>query len=180
MNLSHKHQIKKKEAVSALIFNLEKTEVLLVLRRDIPVWVLPGGGIEAGESPEEATVREVKEETGLDVAIVKKIAEYVPVSRIAHYTYFFECRVEKGEMTINEESRDIRFFPLKTLPKFFPPFYLEWLKDALSGGPFPLHKKMKGITFLRLFGYLFSHPILVARFLLSRMGIPCNTGDLHR
>jgi 8-oxo-dGTP diphosphatase len=53
--------------------------ILLVKRRTVPFkgyWALPGGRVEAGESVEETVVREVKEETGLDVQIVRKIGEY--------------------------------------------------------------------------------------------------------
>lgn len=39
-------------------------KLLLVKRRDVPVWVFPGGGIEKGETPERAVVREVFEESG--------------------------------------------------------------------------------------------------------------------
>ena len=51
-----------KQAVYGIVFNNDKTEVLLIKRRDIPVWVLPGGGLDQGESPETGAVREVLEE----------------------------------------------------------------------------------------------------------------------
>ncbi|HEY4387775.1 MAG TPA: NUDIX domain-containing protein, partial [Ktedonobacteraceae bacterium] len=49
--------------VYAVIF--AGTKVLLALRRDIAWWNLPGGGMEPGETVEEAMCREVREETGL-------------------------------------------------------------------------------------------------------------------
>ena len=51
---------------------LRNNEVLMVqqrVQRGAIVWVFPGGGIEKGETPEEACIREVKEETGLEVKI---------------------------------------------------------------------------------------------------------------
>ncbi len=54
--------------------------VLLVLRRRPPAqgeWSLPGGHVEPGESPEEAVVREVREETALDVRIVAPLGVVV-------------------------------------------------------------------------------------------------------
>lgn len=63
-----------KISVSALVVN-EKGQLLLV-RRTINdsrpgEWEFPGGGIEFGENPMDATIREVKEETGLDVNIAE-------------------------------------------------------------------------------------------------------------
>ena len=54
------------QSVYGIVFNAERTEVLLVKRRDIPVWVLPGGGLDPDESEAEGAVREVLEETGLE------------------------------------------------------------------------------------------------------------------
>ncbi|MFT7090608.1 MAG: ADP-ribose pyrophosphatase YjhB (NUDIX family) [Candidatus Azotimanducaceae bacterium] len=45
----------------------EKDQILLCHLTNSERWTLPGGGIEFGESPEQAMVREVREETGLDV-----------------------------------------------------------------------------------------------------------------
>lgn len=62
--------------VVALIVN-EAGEILLARRNqpDFPdvhnKWEFPGGGLEFGEEPEEALLREIKEETGLDVKIVR-------------------------------------------------------------------------------------------------------------
>ena len=50
--------------------------ILLERRSDNGMWSLPGGGIEAGESITEAAIREVKEETGLDVRITGLVGVY--------------------------------------------------------------------------------------------------------
>ena len=53
---------KKDETVLASIFSENRKKILLVKRRDVPVWVLPGGGVEENENEEDAILREAKEE----------------------------------------------------------------------------------------------------------------------
>ena len=53
---------------SALIVHNEK--VLLVYHKKLDVWLYPGGHVEENENPDETLVREVKEETGLEVEII--------------------------------------------------------------------------------------------------------------
>lgn len=67
-------------------------------------YVFPGGGVEEGESIEDAVVREGKEETGLDVKIVKKLWEEENNGRMEH---FFVVEIADGEMKIGgpEEQR---------------------------------------------------------------------------
>lgn len=58
---------------------------------------IPGGGIEAGETPEEAVIRELKEECGLDGVIVKKLSELYNNGRTE---YSFEVRVSDEQTAI--------------------------------------------------------------------------------
>lgn len=68
---------------------------------------IPGGGIEDDETPEEAAIRELKEECGLDGVIVKKLAEIYNHDRIE---YSFEVRVPENQPAIKgydpEEPKD--------------------------------------------------------------------------
>ena len=68
---------------------------------------IPGGGIEDGETPEEAAIRELKEECGLDGVIVKKLAELYNNGRTE---YSFEVCVPEGQNAIKgydpEEPKD--------------------------------------------------------------------------
>lgn len=161
-------------AVSCVVFDESRRSILLVKRRDIPVWVLAGGGIDAGESPEEAAVRELLEETGYVTEIVRKVAEYLPVNRLTQPTYFFECRIQSGKATTSQETADVRFFPLDKLPKAFPHFYKYWIEDALQDHPEVLRTKIRGVSYWMLVKLLILHPILVIRFLLTKIGIHLN------
>ena len=61
------------------IIEFPNNKILLVKRGTVIFkghWALPGGKVDAGETVEQAVVREVKEETGLHVRIVRKIGEY--------------------------------------------------------------------------------------------------------
>src|SRR3990172_8218705 len=86
----------KKQAVYGIVFNDDHSQVLLVKRRDIPVWVLGGGGLELNETPEEGACREVLEESGYEVSIIRKVAEYLPVNRMTQFSHMFECRIIGG------------------------------------------------------------------------------------
>src|SRR5438876_4756614 len=94
-------------AVSALIF--EGGRVLLAHRRDIDWWNLPGGGMEVGETVEEAMCREVREETGLDVAVEYLVGIYSKPQK-QEVVLTFRCRVIGGKLSATEESRECRFF----------------------------------------------------------------------
>ncbi len=155
------------KSVASIIFSKDRKSVLLIKRRDIPVWVLPGGGIDAEESPEEAALRETEEETGFSGKIMRKIAEYSPYNRLSKHTYFFEVTPVMGEPTLGAETSDIRFFPIDKLPSLMPPNYPYWIKDAAAELPFVLYKKVEGTSYWRLLQLLLRHPIFVGRFLLK-------------
>jgi 8-oxo-dGTP diphosphatase len=163
-----------KQAIYGVLFNKEKTEVLLVQRRDLPVWVLPGGGLDAGETPLDGVKREVEEESGCKVEIIRQVAEYLPVNNLTHKTHFFECKIIGGSPRATEESKQTKFFPLDSLPsRLAPPFAL-WIKDALLGQDEVLVKKTEGVTYFILVTLLLKHPILITRYLLTKLGIRFN------
>jgi len=163
-----------KESVNGILFSRNRKSVLLVKRRDVPVWVLPGGGIHSNETPEMATRREFEEETGLQVTILRKIAEYTPQCRLARYTHFYECIAIGGTLQTGDETKEVRFFPLAALPKKLPPPYLDWIVDAQGPHKEILKKEITGVTYLALMQYFFSYPLLVTRFLLTKIGITFN------
>ncbi len=162
-----------REAVFGIVFNRERTQVLLVKRRDIPVWVLPGGGRDAGESPETGAVREVHEESGYKVEIVRKVAEYLPVNKMTELTHTFQCRIIGGEPTLGAETAGVDFFSLDALPLLAPPFE-GWIRDAAANYPHMLRQKITGVNYWVLFKLLIQHPILVGRYLLTKLGIHIN------
>lgn len=101
--------------VFGLIFN-EKAEVLLCHRRDYDLWNLPGGKLESKETPWEGVIREVKEETGLDVEVVKLTGIYSKSTEKDEIVFSFLCEIIGGELTLNKEADKIEYFRLKNIP----------------------------------------------------------------
>jgi 8-oxo-dGTP diphosphatase len=162
-------------AVIGIVFNNERTGVLILKRNDVPVWVLPGGGIDPKESPEKAVIREMFEETGLVVKIERQVGEYTPINRLAHQTYVFECQTIEGQLTTGPETREIGFHKITNLPSTFFFIHSDWLQDALKNSPEVIKSPLVRITYFELFKYFLKHPILVTRVILSRLGYPINS-----
>ncbi len=93
--------------VSAII--IRKGKVLLIRRRKPgkEYWVFPSGGVEDGETQEETLIREVKEETNLNVLNYKEafVAPYSLLGNTKHP--FYHCEVGEGEPEIIGEEKDI-------------------------------------------------------------------------
>lgn len=159
-------------SVAIVLFSEKRDQVLLIQRRDVPVFVLPGGGIEE-ESPEKAAIREMLEETGLSISELRLVGVYHPINRLAKKTYLFEPRSFKGVCRTSSETKQVCFFPLNKLPPMPPP-YQEWIEDALLELD-PIEHSLSSVTYIALLKNIFLHPILVFRFLLARLQIPWNS-----
>lgn len=152
-----------------------ENQIVLVKRRDIPIWVLPGGGIDAGETPEQAIIREIKEETGLTAKIRRKSAEYTPLNHFCAFTHVYECDVTMGVMTVTEETCDIGAFSVDETPSDFFFLHKDWLIDSRER-PFELvSKPIHQITYFSVLMFFFKRPQQVLRALLARLGFPINT-----
>ena len=163
-----------KSSVIGIVFDSKKNHVLILHRRDVPVWVLPGGGIDLDETPEEAILREVEEETGIKVAIVRKVGEYTPINKLSLFTHVFECVPVGGSLKTGPETSVVGFYPIAELPDDFFIIHLEWLADAMRNDAEVIHKPIASVTYLNLIKYFLRHPTHVLRILISRIGLPLN------
>lgn len=163
-----------KQSVAAIIFDESKQKLLVIKRRDVPMWVLPGGGVDPGETPAQAVVREVFEETGRPALVTRQIAKYLPINRLTRETHLFECSFLPGQLSTGPETSQVDFFSLDNLPTPFFFIHKDWLQDALKNDIHLIVKPLSNVTYLAFFKYFCCHPLQVIRFCLSRFGFPIN------
>lgn len=110
-------------AASAIISD-EAGRILLQRRRDSGYWALPGGTMDLGESISQTVVREVKEETGLQVEPTGLVGIYTDPDHIIEYSdgevrqqfnVCYTARVIGGSLTISDESTSLRFVAIDEL-----------------------------------------------------------------
>jgi 8-oxo-dGTP diphosphatase len=127
--------------VGAIIVRDE--QVLLVRRSNPPMqgeWSIPGGLVETGETTREAIIREVREETGLDIEVVKlaEVFERIvrdPDSRVQyHYVLIdYVCRATTGEAHADSDVSEVRWVNTDRLEKLaVAPETCEVIRKALN------------------------------------------------
>jgi 8-oxo-dGTP diphosphatase len=121
---------------------VDKDRILLVRHRKGPrnYWVLPGGRLEYGETFFECAVRELKEETGLDVEVERFLflSEAIAPDRSRHIVnIYLKARMTGGTMKVGNEPvlAGVDFIPLSELERItlFPPIG-KMLLDVLPNG----------------------------------------------
>lgn len=130
--------------VFALIFNHEK-QILLGHRRDIDWWNLPGGGMEAGETVDEAICREVFEETGLKVKVERLTGVYSKPQK-QEVVLTFLCEVIGGSLQPTEETLESRYFAPNALPENTLPKHRQRIVDALLNQQRPIIRAQRSRT----------------------------------
>lgn len=111
---------------TTLVFN-NKNELLLNLRSDTNTWGIPGGSKELKETLEECAIRELKEETNINVNDLELITvlsgkeyffEYPNEDELDCVIALYKVSNYEGELNINDkESKELKFFSLDNLPE---------------------------------------------------------------
>jgi 8-oxo-dGTP diphosphatase len=81
-------------------------------------WGLPGGNLDYNEAPEETTVREMLEETGLNISIEKFL--FVKTWTPDRVGLYYLCRIESGVFRPSDEVSELGYFSLENLPDVRP------------------------------------------------------------
>jgi ADP-ribose pyrophosphatase YjhB (NUDIX family) len=107
----------------------KKGRVLLSHRRDLDIWNLPGGGVENGELPDEAAIRETREETGLKVKIKGLVGVYGKPHR-DELAFVIIGKVVGGKLMVTAESDKNFYLKIKKIPVNTIPKHVERIQDA--------------------------------------------------
>ena len=106
-----------------LIFNSEGKLFLMKSHKWRDKWVVPGGHIELGETIEESLIREVKEETNLDIYDIEFICfqEFIYDDlfwKRRHYIFFdYACKTDSTEVILNSEAQEYTWVSLEEREK---------------------------------------------------------------
>jgi len=129
-------------AAAAVIVN-KNGEILLQRRGDFNKWGLLGGMMELGESAEETIIREVKEESGIDIKVekligvyTKYVTEYPNGDKAQTVGIYFECSIinDNGMKGYDKnETLELRFFKKDELPELFIQKQQDVINDFLNG-----------------------------------------------
>ena len=141
------HRVGKNGAIrvgcSAVLFDTDREKILLTRREDNNQWCLPSGGMEPGESAGETCVREVEEETGLQVAIKRLIGVYTTPDELIVYrdgnkiqlvALCFEAEIMGGELRLSCETTECGYFSYQEIQNLdLLSNHVQRIEDAYSG-----------------------------------------------
>jgi 8-oxo-dGTP diphosphatase len=109
-----------------VVFGLsdEELKVLLIQRASDPFagsWALPGGFVEMDESLETAALRELQEETGVELVYVEQLYTFGdcgrdPRGRVVSVAYFALVRESAHAARADDDAKQVKWFPIKKLP----------------------------------------------------------------
>lgn len=153
------------EVVTVAVFNENRQQVLLILRADFRLWGLPGGGIEPGESREQAAIRETLEETGYQVTLDRYVGCYHR-PQLNNWRHIFTAHVTGGQpLRSGPETRAVRWFPVHELPARLTLSVHEIVADALTETTDPIQREQR----LPLWGVLRIKILVGLRDLSNRL-----------
>jgi len=105
--------------LAVIVAVIDDEKVLLTKREDFEVWCLPGGGVEDGESLAKAAVREIREETGINVELTRLVGVYPRIGGMWNdvHAVLFAAKPASNALKIQPgETVEVAYFPFEELP----------------------------------------------------------------
>lgn len=128
-------------SVRTIIFNEDKTKVLMVREASLQTYSLPGGWADLYDTPSQAAKNECRQEAGAEVDIIRLVGildrTQYKKSHVSEYVIVFEGKIN-GELHEHEyETDDVNYFPIDNLPeiskKTTKEELMRWIDAALNG-----------------------------------------------
>jgi ADP-ribose pyrophosphatase YjhB (NUDIX family) len=118
---------------TACVVTNDEGQFLLSQRGDLGTWGVPGGRLDKGERLEDAALREVREETGIEVEVERPVGLYY-VTRWQRLNVMFKGRAVGGQLLgRTHEALDNRWFARDALPESLSEAQRQPIAGALSG-----------------------------------------------
>lgn len=110
---------------SFLVLHRSKKEIESSLMNHHMAWDLPGGGVRFSETAEKGLFREVAEETGLKVSLVKILNSYDAIRSDVHLTILtYVCKYIKGEVILSSEHDGYYWMTLEEMRQKHLPYWM--------------------------------------------------------
>lgn len=138
----------KTQGVFTVIKNKDE-HILLVKRRDFPLWDLPGGRVENGETLSEAAERETLEETGFKIMIEALRGSYYNPELDDTQFVFIGKIISGSPIRSGSETAAVKFFPESHLPLLMIPHRKMQIKKALTKSSAPIIQEIHDSWFIR-------------------------------
>ncbi|MBD8478942.1 NUDIX hydrolase [Microbacterium sp. CFBP 8794] len=142
MEMSYRHSV----SVAGVVYDERIDSFLVIERMDNGAWQLPGGVLEKDEDPRAGAIREVFEETGVDVEPLHLSGVYKN-TEIGVIALVFRCQIKNGTPRATAEARSVRWMPRAEIESSMPPAFACRLLDTL-GDAMPYVRSHDGINLI--------------------------------
>ena len=123
----------KKPRLTSAVLVVDNNKFLLAKRNKQNYkgyWIIPGGGVDFGESTKDAAIREIKEETNIDVEIIKKIGYKEIINFPGRYhsiVFYYLAKPKNLNLQANDDISSAKFFNMEDIKELKIAESVEWV-----------------------------------------------------